>query len=299
MGDLKDIIKLIRPQQWVKNFFIFLPMFFYGSILDWTCWRAVLCSFGAFSFIASSIYCLNDIHDIESDKKHPKKCSRPIASGKISIFTGYITLLMCLIISAAILLIAFSYCAIENPIEVTFCCCLYWILNILYTFYLKKIAIIDIFIVAFGFVIRVFIGGFSTGIPISHWIVLLTFLLSLFLALSKRRDDVLLYEMTGEKVRYNVSRYSIPFLNLSISIIASIVIVCYIMYTVSDEVILRVGSPYLYVTSVFVIAGIIRYLQLTIVDSKSGSPTKILLKDRFIQLCILCWIILFVLILYA
>lgn len=114
-------------------------------------------------------------------------------------------------------------------------------------------------------------------------------MLALFLAFAKRRDDVVIYEDTGVKARRNVNRYNLQFMNQAISIVASITMVCYIMYTVSDEVVERMHTSYLYITSIFVLAGIMRYLQLTIVDVKSGSPTKVLMKDRFIQLCILGW----------
>jgi 4-hydroxybenzoate polyprenyltransferase len=127
----------------------------------------------------------------------------------------------------------------------------------------------------------------------------MTFLLALFLAFAKRRDDVVMYEETGVKARKNVDRYNLEFMNQTIGIVASIMMVCYIMYTVSDEVIARIGSHYLYITSIFVLAGIIRYLQVTIVDVKSGSPTKVLMKDRFIQTCVAGWMITFAIILYC
>lgn len=298
METLKNILKIIRPHQWVKNFFIFLPMFFYGKFLDYSCWISSLFAFASFSLIASSIYCLNDIMDVESDRRHPTKKERPIASGSISMRAGIIIMSFCIICACAILYIACYRDIFYDGKTVVAFCSLYFILNIAYSLKLKQIAIVDVFIIATGFVLRIFTGGGAAGIPISHWIVLLTFLLALFLALSKRRDDVLLYDSTGEKARTNIIRYNVSFLNQAISIVASITMVCYIMYTVSEEVVLRTGTPYLYTTSIFVLAGIIRYLQITVVDAKSGNPTKILLKDCFIQICILCWILLFVYILY-
>lgn len=161
------------------------------------------------------------------------------------------------------------------------------------------ITIIDVFIIAFGFVLRIFVGGVAVGIHLSHWIILMTFLLALFLAFAKRRDDVVIYQETGVSARKNVNRYNLEFMNQTIGIIASITMVCYIMYTVSEEVVERMHTQYLYATSVFVLAGIVRYLQITIVDVKSGSPTKVLMKDRFVQLCIIGWILTFILILYC
>jgi 4-hydroxybenzoate polyprenyltransferase len=174
----------------------------------------------------------------------------------------------------------------------------YYLLNIAYCVKLKHIAIVDVFIISTGFVLRVFAGGLATNVYISHWIILMTFLLALFLTFAKRRDDVVIYSKTEVKVRRNINRYSLEFINQAISIIASVTIVCYIMYTVSAEVIIHFQTSYLYITSIFVLAGIIRYMQLAIVDVKSGSPTKILLKDKFTQLCVIAWIITFFVIIY-
>ena len=175
----------------------------------------------------------------------------------------------------------------------------YLVLNIAYCVKLKQIALVDVFIIAFGFVLRILAGSVATGIKLSQWIILMTFLLALFLAFAKRRDDVVIYEDTGVKARKNVNRYNLQFMNQAIYIIASVTMVCYIMYTVSDEVIERMNTSYLYVTSIFVLAGLIRYLQITIVDVKSCSPTKVLMNHRFIQCCIAGWIITFFLILYV
>lgn len=163
---------------------------------------------------------------------------------------------------------------------------------------LKHVALLDVFVIALGFVLRILAGGLATGISLSHWIVLMTFLLSLFLAFGKRRDDVLIYESGGAAVRDTLHRYSLAFINQAISIVASVTIVCYIMYTVSPDVTERLHSIHVYATSLFVLAGIIRYLQLTIVDLRSGSPTEVLLKDRFIHACIAGWVASFAVILY-
>lgn len=158
--------------------------------------------------------------------------------------------------------------------------------------------IVDVFIIAIGFILRLMAGSIATHIQLSHWIVLMTFLLALFLALAKRRDDVIMFEQEGKQMRKNISRYNLSFLDTTISITVSITLVCYLMYTVSDDVTARINSPYIYFTSLFVFLGMYRYLQITIVDHKSGSPTKILLKDSFIQICIICWILSFIFILY-
>lgn len=172
------------------------------------------------------------------------------------------------------------------------------LLNIAYCLKLKLFAIIDVFIVASGFVLRLVAGGVACDIWLSPWIVSLTFLLALFLAFAKRRDDVVQYELKGSITRKNVNRYNRAFLDQVLGLIGAIIIVCYVMYAVSPDVEARLDSQYVYVTSVFVLAGILRYLQLTIVDSRSGSPTAVLYRDRFIQSCVACWILMFMFILY-
>lgn len=290
---MKNVISLLRPQQWAKNFFVFLPLFFSGKISNTNLLLTTFIVFISFSFIASSIYCFNDIHDMNADRIHPKKCIRPIACGKISITQAYIIMVICISTS---LLITFLW--INNFISIYIIISSYFTLNILYSIKLKQIAIVDVFIIASGFVLRILAGGKATNIELSHWIILMTFLLALFLAFAKRKDDITIYEKTGTIVRKNIGQYNLQFMDQTLSIIASITVVCYIMYTVSDDVIKRLNSSYLYITSVWVLAGIIRYLQLTTVDMKSGNPTKILMTDRFIQYCISGWIISFIIILY-
>ena len=292
---MKDIIKLLRPFQWLKNCFIFLPLFFDHKLLEWFYLYPAIIAFFAYSFAASGIYCLNDLIDVENDKKHPKKCKRPIASGSISKTFASCIAVGCFVISIFFVVILPSpkVCYLGTIITI------YVIMNIAYCMRLKQIAIVDVFIIAIGFVLRIFAGGFSTSIELSQWIVLMTFLLALFLAFAKRRDDVVLYEGTGILPRKNVNRYNLSFMNQVIGVISAITMVCYIMYTVSHEVVERMGSHYIYLTSIFVLAGIIRYLQLTIVDIKSGSPTKVLMNDKFVQICIIGWIISFAIIIYV
>ena len=284
------IIKLLRPHQWLKNLFVFLPLFFGRSMLDTNLLLVCVLAFFAFSFASSGIYCLNDICDVEADRKHSIKKNRPIASGAISNMAGIIIMVICFVVAFMLL-----YCGCSNGTIFPACAILliYIILNIAYCFYLKRFAIVDVFTIAVGFDLRIFFGGVVTNIVLSHWIVLMTFLLALFIAFAKRRDDVMEFERTGVRLRHNVARYNQSFMNQVLCVVASITMVCYIMYTVSDEVVARIGSPYLYTTSIFVLAGIIRYLQITIVDARSGSPTKILLGDKFIQMCIIAWFVVF------
>ena len=164
---------------------------------------------------------------------------------------------------------------------------------------LKQYAILDVCIVALGFVLRIFVGGIATSVVLSKWIVLMTFLLTLFLSFAKRRDDVVRMNDTGEAPRKNTIRYNLTFINQAITIAASVTLVCYIMYTVSPEVVERFHTDKLYLTSVFVLLGLLRYIQLAVVDKRSGDPTKVMLKDLFIQLIVLLWCLSFFIIIYC
>jgi len=155
-----------------------------------------------------------------------------------------------------------------------------------------------VIVISVGFVLRILVGGTATGIWLSEWIIMMTFLLALFLAFAKRRDDVILYQNTGVLPRKNTNRYNLDFMNQVMMIVSTITIIAYIMYTLSPDVIERFHNRHIYITAVFVLVGIIRYLQVTIVDLKSGNPTTILLKDRFIQFCIAGWIVSFLIIIY-
>ena len=292
---MKNLIALMRPTQWLKNIFILFPLFFNKNIMSVEGLANVVCTFVAFSFAASSIYCFNDIMDVKADRLHPKKKLRPIASGKITLPQAYTT--MCVLIIAAILCL-FTLPNDSARMETICIVAIYYIMNIAYCIKLKHIAIIDTFIISTGFVIRVLAGGVSTGTWVSQWIILMTFLLALFLAFAKRRDDVVIFNDSGKKMRRNITRYNLEFLNNAISIIAAMTMICYIMWTMSQDVIERLGTEQLYITSIFVLLGMMRYMQLTIVDAKSGSPTNILQKDKFIHLCIIGWVLSFVIIIY-
>ena len=171
-------------------------------------------------------------------------------------------------------------------------------MNVAYCRWLKRYAIIDVCIVATGFVLRILVGGVATSIMVSKWLVLMTFLLTLFMSFAKRRDDVIRMEKTGEAPRQNTSMYNREFINQAITITAAVTLVCYIMYTVSPEVVAHFHTDYLYLTTVFVLVGLLRYIQLTVVDNRSGDPTKLILRDRFTQCIALAWGMSFLLIIY-
>ncbi|WP_304061155.1 decaprenyl-phosphate phosphoribosyltransferase [Hoylesella loescheii] len=290
---MKKTLLLIRPQQWIKNGFVLIPMFFGGRLLNVDDAIASVVTFFAFSFVASAIYCFNDILDVEADRRHPVKCHRPIASGAVSVPTAY-ALMVILTLLSALLLFFLPQRAGETAGIVAF----YFLLNMAYCLWLKRHAIIDVCTVAFGFVLRILAGGMACEVAVSNWLVLMTFLLALFLSFAKRRDDVLRMNETGEPPRRNTIRYNLTFVNQAITVTGTVTLVCYIMYTVSPEVVSRFHAPYLYLTSIFVLVGLLRYMQLTVVDEVSGDPTKILLRDRFTQAIVVAWIMSFLLIIY-
>ena len=248
--------------------------------------------FFSFSFMASCIYILNDYRDIEDDRKHPVKRNRPLASGAVKKSTAIV--IAALLFFAAI---ALGY-IVDDTFQFLFILGLYFTLNLSYSFGLKNIAILDIVILAAGFVLRVKGGAIIDNVDTSQWLIIMTYLLSLFMVIAKRRDDMLLKLSTGTDMRKSMSGYNLDFLNTLLGLFSAIMIVSYIMYTVSTETILRIGTHRLYYTSVFVIAGLMRYLQITFVKGKAGSPTDILYKDRFIQITLLLWILSFYVILY-
>ena len=292
--NIKNYMKILRPKQWMKNFFVMLPLFFGGELFNGKALLAGAITFFAYSFAASSIYCFNDIHDVDDDRRHPVKRLRPIASGAVSISVAYVLMFICFALSMLSMFFLPDYALQTGGILL-----LYWLLNLAYCARLKQYAIIDVCIVAFGFVLRLLAGGFATHIPLSKWIVLMTFLITLFMSFAKRRDDVIRMERTGEAPRKNTIRYNLTFINQAITITASVTLVCYIMYTVSPEVIQNFQTDYLYLTTIFVLVGLLRYIQLTVVDQKSGDPTKVLLKDRFTQLVVVAWLLTFLLIIYV
>jgi decaprenyl-phosphate phosphoribosyltransferase len=260
----------------------------------------------AFSFVASSIYIINDYRDIEDDKKHPEKRFRPLASGAVKAIAAIIICILLLAMGFTI-----AYFIREKFL---FILAIYFFLNLAYSFGLKTIPILDVIIVAAGFVLRVKGGAVIAVIGLTEWLNIMIFLLSLFMAIGKRRDDVLLKFSSGTDMRKSIKGYNLEFLNVATSLVCAVIVVAYFMYTMSPEVQYRmahleksnaaqggtaIGGAYrLYYTCLFVLAGILRYLQIIFVQAKSGSPTKILYRDRFIQVTILLWIASFYFIIY-
>lgn len=289
---MRNIISLTRPYQWVKNLFVFMPLFFGHQLMNIPLLLNAIVVFFAFSLAASSIYCFNDIIDVEDDRRHQTKCHRPIASGAISVSQAYVVMFVLLLASMAML-----YFLLPST-DAMLVVALYWLMEIAYCIKLKRLAIIDVCILSLGFVLRIVAGGAATDVVISHWLVMMTFLLTLFLGFAKRRDDVLRFQRNGIPPRHNTKRYNLTFLNEAITICGGVMLVCYIMYTVSPEVISNFNNQYVYLTSIYVLLGLLRYMQLAVVDEKTGDPTKTLLHDRFTQVIVVAWIFTFLLIIY-
>lgn len=289
----RTIFRLLRIKQWVKNLFVFIPLIFSGRMLDPVLIIESVGAFFAFCLISSSIYILNDLRDRDSDRRHPFKRFRPIASGQISAGVAVAISLIC---AAGAFAVVWGS---GFPPPAYAIVAVYMVLNVLYSFGLKNIPILDVIIIAVGFVLRVLLGGVATGIYITPWLVMMVFLLTLLIGFGKRRDDLLRMEHDHVEIRKSVQGYNITFINQVLSILSATVIVAYISYTLTPEVEDRFHSDKVYLTSVFVIGAVLRYLQIALVGENTGKPTDILYNDRFIQLCSVLWLLSFILIIYA
>jgi decaprenyl-phosphate phosphoribosyltransferase len=283
-------ISLMRPKHWIKNLFIFLPLFFSGEVFQVDKLLSCLAGFFAFSFIASAIYIINDYMDIEADKKHPVKSLRPLASGAVSKRSAITLFIICVAIGIS--------AAAVIKMKFLFVLMIYFAMNLGYSFGLKNISVLDIVLVAMGFVLRIKAGGVIAFVGISQWLMIMVFLLAMFMAIAKRRDDVLIKLHSGHDMRKAIKGYNLEFLNVMLSLFTAIIIMAYIMYTISPEVMERWKTYRLYYTSLFVIVGLMRYLQITFIDKDSGSPTDVLYKDKFLQVTLILWVISFYTIIY-
>lgn len=288
-------LKLLRVEQWVKNLFVFAPLFFSGNITHFDLLLKSVFAFIIFSLVASSIYIINDYSDIESDRKHPQKKDRPLASGAISKSSAKVILAVLLVIIAILIFVSQEFLA-QNLWKFTIIIAFYFLMNLAYTFKLKHIAIVDVMIISIGFVLRVLAGGYATGILISQWAILLTFVLALVLAIGKRRGELINAQISG-KTRKALDGYNVQFADIALSISCALAIVCYLMFTLSPEVQQRF-HPRVFYTVIFVVFAFLRYLQQTLVYNKTESPTKIIYKDRYIQVTLVLWLAAFLLQIY-
>ena len=290
---MHDVIHTLRIPQWLKQVFVAAPLVFSGHLCYINDAAATFIGMVAFCLASSAIYCLNDLADRRFDRLHPLKRQRPIAAGRIS--TLQAVLLAVLLLAGAGLCLCGS-AQLRGGLPWL---AVYLVLNAFYTLWGKRIPLWDVVIVALCFVLRVVYGAALINVAPSSWIMLMTFLLAMVLALSKRRDDFVKWQQSGEVVRPGIQHYSLAFIDTVLSILTSVAVICYVMYCMEDEVMLRFHSPYIYTTAVFVLVGMLRYLQLTIVQSASVSPTKVLLTDRFLQVTVTLWLLDFIYIIYA
>jgi 4-hydroxybenzoate polyprenyltransferase len=276
------LFRAMRPQQWVKNIFVLAALVFArgarGSLLDGDLsdvWRT-LYAFAAFCLGSSAIYLVNDVMDVESDRKHPTKRHRPIASGAVSVRTAFVASMVC--VALALLLSGRAYPAGGPLPTVQHVVAAYMVLNLAYSLKLKHIVLVDAFCIATGFLLRVKAGGLAAGAQISHWLMLCTLFLALFLALCKRRAETDLLGADRGDHRAILVEYTTGFLDQMVTVLAACTILTYTMYTVSEETAAKFGHQTKMVWTVpFVVFGLARYMLLVQTQKGGGSPTRVLL----------------------
>jgi 4-hydroxybenzoate polyprenyltransferase len=280
MGTNIDFIRLLRVKQWLKNGFVLVPLFFSLEFMNMNSVTYSLFAFLAFCFASSSIYIINDIIDRKADALYGKKSKRPIASGKISISVAVFFCLLCLITSLALMF------KLSNE-KVALCISLYIILNLLYSIYLKNISIVDIFCIAFGFVLRVFAGSFAIGVETSGLLFIFTLFLSLFLASSKRKAELIKH---GSKARKSLSEQSVHTLEKFQVVLACSTIVSYALYTITPSIIIKFGDKLIY-SIIFIIFGIFRYIEQSDKSANYEDPTDNLYNDKVLAICIIMYLV--------
>jgi len=273
----------MRPEQWIKNFFVFTALLFSKNLLNPSKDIEAIVGFTIFWMITGCAYMINDIVDLEKDKLHPAKSRRPLASGKLKKDTAVkIIVLVCL----ASLFFAFYMNILFGIIVLA-----YFLLNIGYSIYLKNIVIIDVVSIAAGFVFRVLGGAVIISVVASQWLILCTILLSLFLGFSKRRHELILLEDNATSHRKVLEHYSPYFLDQMIAVVTASTLICYALYTMSKDTIEKLGTSKLIYTIPFVLYGIFRYLYLVHQKEEGGSPTEIMFTDKPMIINICLWVI--------
>ena len=280
----KDYIYLLRPEQWLKNLLVLAPPFFGGVLFSSSeMVISMILAFIAFSLASSTAYVTNDISDKESDKLHPKKKLRPLASGRVGVTEAAVLAVITLIISLVL-----SFWVNKGFLLIT---AVYLVLSLLYSFYFERIVIVDAFIIAIGFVLRIEAGGLASGIEVTSWLLLTTFLLSLLLVFGKRRFELTMVKNKEHTFRKVLAQYNEKFLDTALGIFATSALVTYSIYVVGSE------SKIFLFTIPFACYGILRYMYLVQTD-KSGDPTEALLKDKWLFLCVVIWLLATSLIIY-
>lgn len=274
-------LKALRPHQWVKNAFVFAALIFSRSLTNPDLALRSLLAFAAFCLVASSIYLVNDIADYERDRVHPKKSKRPIAAGKVSRKTAG---LMAALVGPAGIALAFGL-NVATGVTVA----IYALMNLSYSFKLKHVVLLDTFTIALGFLLRVSVGAFAIEVGISPWLLICTFFIALFLAVCKRRHELVSLGEDAASHRGILAQYSVPFIDKMVSALAAMTVMSYALYTIDPRVIARIGTDGLVATVPLVLFGVFRYLFLVHIEGKGGSPTEIVLKDRGVQAIVLLY----------
>jgi 4-hydroxybenzoate polyprenyltransferase len=276
------LIECMRPAQWIKNGFVLAVLVFASRLTDPTAVRHALAAFAAFCLVASGTYLWNDMLDREADRAHPEKQHRPIASGRLSPVVASV--------AGSIFLVSGAWTAflVNRPTGLVLLT--YMMMNILYVFWLKHMAILDVMCIALGFVLRVMAGASAVDVTASHWLLLCTFLLALFLGVAKRRNEIATLADGKGKHRKVLNQYSIEWLDQAGTVLSGAAIVSYALYTVAPETQARFHTDSLIYTVPFVVYGILRYLHLTHFSSVSGNPTAALTGDKSLMLCVGAWL---------
>jgi 4-hydroxybenzoate polyprenyltransferase len=287
---IRDLLETMRPNQWVKNGAVFAALVFSKNVFDPRMVHRVVTTFLLFCLVSGTVYIFNDVLDRRRDRLHPAKRDRPIASGRLDARSA---------LSFAILLFIVSLlCGFLTGGGLGWLLLLYFGLNFAYSVKLKEIVLIDVFAIAAGFVIRVLSGAVVIEVEISSWLIVCTILLALFLAFSKRRHEIVVLEGIAGDHRKILSEYSTAFLDQMISVVTASTVVCYTLYTVSEETVAKFQTKALIYTVPFVLYGIFRYLYLIHLKRGGGNPSVHLLTDVPLIVNILLWIFTAAMIIY-
>lgn len=281
MDQAKYIVQSMRPKQWTKNLLIFAGILFSQNFLVLSMLLQVISAFLVFCILSGTVYLFNDIVDIERDRSHPKKSQRPLPSGRLRYSVAVFTVIILLLLSLGMaygLGLPFFWIALS-----------YLGLQLSYSLYLKNIVILDIFCIAAGFVLRAFAGAIVINVDISSWLIICTILLSLFLGMSKRRHELMVLEDDALNHRKVLAHYSPYLLDQMISVVTASTVVCYVLYTISDETIVKFGTRNLIVTVPFVLYGVFRYLYLIHKKGEGGNPENVLVSDKPLLINIFLW----------
>jgi 4-hydroxybenzoate polyprenyltransferase len=272
----------MRPEQWLKNGFVLAPIVFSGLIGDPNAWLRTLLAVAGFCAASSAVYLVNDVIDREADRSHPIKKNRAIASGEVSVATA-LAVAVVLVVAAAVVAVWLGgwFPAVLGS---------YVFLVLLYSVLLKRAVFLDVLVVAAGFVLRVVGGAVAIDVPVSRWILVVTYLLALYLALGKRRSELVLLGAEAGSHRVVLGHYTLPMVDQAISVVLGATVVAYALYTVAPETVAKVGSEGLLATVPIVLYGLFRYLYLLHRHELGGSPTRALLTDRPLLVCVVVWL---------